>query len=220
MTKQSLPEILLGEQLVFSLLGRALYTYDDHGWFQSLANDDVFRDIPFSANQPDTQAGQTALIAWSGEQRDGMSDEAFDALRADFTRLFVATGPTYTPPWESVHFNDERLNFEAQTVQVRAWYRRYGLEPEKLHSEPDDHIALELTFVGHLAGLAFAANQEKDLQSVDEIFTAQQNFCEEHLFRWAPSWCDRVAEHAHTLFYQGIALVAKGALREVERLTK
>ena len=47
--------------------------------------------------------------------------------------------------------------FQEQTLHVRQWYSRFGLQVVKLHKEPDDHIGLELEFVAHLANLALQA---------------------------------------------------------------
>ena len=43
--------------------------------------------------------------------------------------------------WESVcRHKDEALVFQKETLEVRAAYRELGLQVEKLHHEPDDHI--------------------------------------------------------------------------------
>ena len=158
------------------------------------------------------------MVRWSEENQHGLTEEAYTALRADYTRLFVMPGPFFSPPWESVYCNADRLTFQEQTAAVRSWYRRYGLEPEKLHQEPDDHIALELSFISHLAGLALKACQEQDTSTFQGLLNAQRSFLRDHLLHWAPQWCARVAVKADTLFYRGIALVAKGALKALDEV--
>lgn len=212
------PDVLLAEQLTFGLLGKALYRCEDRGWLSSLLLEDLFGEIPFGGRQSETREGRDILLSWCLQFAEGLSDERFDELRHDFTRLMVVPGPAFSPPWESVYFNDEQLTFQDQTVQVRAWYRFFGLEPEKLHQEPDDHISLELLFVGHCAGLARCALEEGDRKAFQDMLSAQRSFLEEHLLTWAPAWCHRVAAQAHTLFYRGIALLAAGALRELAEI--
>ncbi len=102
--------------------------------------------------------------------------------------------------------------FQIQTLQVREWFRRFGVETEKLHQEPDDHIGLELTFISHLAMLGLKALQEKDDSRFEQILTAQRQFIAEHLLRWAPSWCNLVEEKAKTDFYRGLAMLVHGTL--------
>ena len=61
--------------------------------------------------------------------------------------LFVGPGTPLAPPWESVcRHKDEALVFQKETLEVRAAYQELGLQVEKLHHEPDDHIAYELEF--------------------------------------------------------------------------
>lgn len=210
--------ILTGETLVLGLLSKTLYPYPEKTWLQTLAHEDVFADIPLGEGQPDVQAGLTLLQTWSASCRSGLSDPAFDDLRADYTRLFIGPGKVIAPPWESVYSNEERLTFQEQTLQVRAWYRRFGLEAERLHNEPDDHIGLELSFLAHLAQLALAALERQDRPAVDELLKAQRRFLSEHLLRWTPAWCDQVAQHARTDFFRGIALLTKGVLKELSTI--
>ncbi|HKZ83677.1 MAG TPA: molecular chaperone TorD family protein [Anaerolineae bacterium] len=210
--------ILSGEALVCGLLSRALYSYPERAWLQSLVDEGVFAESPLGDRQPDVSGGLTLLQTWSQAHRGGLSDEAFDGLCAGYTRLFIGPGKVLAPPWESVYFNEERLTFQEQTLQVRAWYRRFGLEAEKLHNEPDDHIGLELSFLAHLAQLALDALERQDQPAVDELLEAQRRFLSEHLLRWAPAWCDQVAQHARTDFFHGIALLTKGALKELSTI--
>ena len=72
------------------------------------------------------------------------------AVEQDYLRLFVGLGMPLAPPWESTWANDARLLFQRETLDVRYWYRSAGLELARLHHDPDDHIGLELEFVGLL----------------------------------------------------------------------
>lgn len=207
--------ILLGEALLFGLLGRFLYTQLDKAWLQSLIDEDVFAEVPFGAAQNETVLGLELLQKWSQENIAGLSDGSFDDLRADYTRLFVGVGRVLAPPWESVYFNEGRMVFQEQTLQVREWYRRFGLQAEKLHKEPDDNIGLEMSFVAYLAKLGLQSLEEQDEIKFDLLLDAQRQFLTEHLLQWGPLWCDLVNDHAHTDFYQGLAHLTRGALLAV-----
>src|SRR3972149_6655669 len=159
-------EDLIGESLLLSLLGRVLYQYPDgeqRAWFQSLIDSDAFMEAPFAEDHQDVITGLEFLQAW---RKRGLTDETFLDLQEDYSRLFIGPGKVIAPPWESVFFNEARQTFQEQTLQVRNWYRRFGLEPEKIYHEPDDHIGLELTFLAHLANQAFRSQtfQEQTLQ--------------------------------------------------------
>jgi TorA maturation chaperone TorD len=211
--KEELSTTLIGEMLLFGLLGKVLYAQPDKSWLQSLIDEDVFAEVPFGGEQPDVVRGLELLAQWSAGSREGISDDTFLDLRADYTSLFVGTGRVLAPLWESVYFSEARMVFQEETIQVRKWYRRFNLEPEKLNAEPDDHIGLEIAFVSHLANLALQALDQGDDARLEELLAAQRQFMSEHLLRWGPSFCDLVEKHAKTDFYRGLARLTLGALR-------
>ena len=90
--------------------------------------------------------------------------------------------------------------------------RRFGLEAENLHKEPDDHIGLQMSFISYLAKLALQALEEQDKDGFEKLLDAQHDFLSEHLLRWGPYWCNLVSEHTQTDFYKGLALLTRGAL--------
>ncbi len=208
-------EFLAGEALVFELLGRLLYDEPDKVWLQNLIDQDVFEDIPLGAEQEETGRGLGLLQKWAQANRPGLSDAAFDDVRVDNTRLFIGVGMVLAPLWESVYFGDARLIFQEQTLQVRSWYRRFGLEFEKLNQEPDDHIGLEMAFVSQLASLALEKLEAGDQPGFEEALQAQRDFLSEHLLRWGPAWAKLVEEYARTDFYRGLAHLTHGALLAV-----
>jgi TorA maturation chaperone TorD len=217
-SSDELTSTLGGEGLVFDILARGLYVYDDRAWLQSLADDGVFEDIPFAGSQPDVVSGMAELRSWSEKNRGGMSDAAYDDIKADYTRLFVVPGESFTPPWESVYFNVDQMVFQEQTMQVRACYRRFGLEAENLNKEPDDHIAMELSFIGYQALRALDALNAQDYQVFQEAIGAQKGFLCDHLLQWGPQWCRRMSSVARTEFYRGMALLTSGTLHEITRV--
>lgn len=202
--------IFTGETLVFKLLGKLFYEYPEPIWIQSLAAERVFEEIPFGAEQPAMTTGLALMQQWSQLGR-----ETIDDLRTDYNRLFIGPGTAFASPWESVYFSDERLTFQTQTVQVRNWYRRFGLVVENLYKEPDDHAGLELVFLAHVAQLGTEAADEFDAARIDELVDAQRQFLTDHAGRWMPGWCDLIVKYARTDFYRGLAWVTKGALAEL-----
>lgn len=219
--KEAWREALAGEALLLGLVGKILYLPPDRSLVDSLIDEDIFAETPFGMDNPEVQRGLATLQAWSQQNHPALSDEAFGDLQVDYTHLFIGVGKVRAPIWESVYFSDERLLFQEQTVQVRDWYRRYGLQVEKKFQEPDDHLGLELAFITHLVSLAIQALEEQDETRFNELIEAQRAFLEKHPLRWASQWSAQVEEFAKTGFYRGIArlanggLVAAGALLEV-----
>jgi putative dimethyl sulfoxide reductase chaperone len=209
---------LTGEFLTLQLLGKLLYEYPHHEWYDVLASEGVFSELPFGSEQPTILAGQALLQAWTSTHLDGLSTEAFDELLSEYTRLFIGPGKVLAAPWESVYFGDDRTIFQEQTLQVRQWYRQFGLEPEKLHSEPDDHVGLEFAFLAHLARLALEALERDDTAAFDQYLDAQRRFLVEHSLQWVPLWATLVNENARTDFWRGVALLARGVTIELAQL--
>lgn len=211
-------ELLTGQTLLFGLLGRLLYQEPDREWISSLYQQEIFAESPFAPEQIDIQQGLADLQAW-GAGLEGLLPEAqFKDLQADYVRLFIGISQVLAPPWESVYFSRERLVFQQQTLEVRGWYRRFGLEVEKLNREPDDHIGLQLSFLAHLASQALAALEADQIEPFDTLLKAQHDFLNEHLLKWEGDWYALVLEHAQTDFYRGVARLVHGALAHTASL--
>lgn len=210
-------EMLAGEFLLFGLLGKLLYSQPAQDEIQALVDDEIFADTPFAGENSDVVAGLALLQQWAASYAEDAS-AALGDLRVDWTRLFAGGGLAPIAPWESVYYTEERTLFSESTLDVRAWYRRFGLEPANLHHEPDDHIGLELLFIAHLARLGLAALEEGDKEALERAIQGQRDFCRQHLLVWAPTWSEQMVMLAHTDFYRGLALVVRGALAELARL--
>lgn len=207
--------MLTGEMLLFGLMGRLLSSEPERDWLQSLVQEDVFSESPFAAENPRVVTGLALLESWSQECCGEVSDEIFDQLQADYNHLFVGPGQVLAPPWESVYFNEARMIFQKETLNVRQWYRQFGLEAAKIYKEPDDHIGLELVFLAHLANLGVTALEQQDENQINRLLEAQRDFLAAHPLRWVSIWRELVEEHARTDFYRGVALVTDGALTEM-----
>ena len=167
---------------------------------------------PFAGANADTEAGLAAL-------REAVASPVSDEeLEADYRRLFVGPGHMLAPPWESVHRSDEGLTFEAETLGVRAAYAEFGLQAPALNKEPDDHIGLELAFIGELAVAALNAAEAGDVGGQAAVLHGASRFMAEHVSQWAPAWAVLVHENASTALYRAVGLLLAGALPELGRV--
>ena len=181
-------ELLTGEMLLTALFGRLVYTYpgeEEKEWIQSLFDYNLFDESPFANEQENVNAGLALLRKWGNSH---YSDNGFEDMQVDYTRLFIGPDEVIAPPWESIYLNDAKLIFQEQTLKVRKWYRDFGLQNEKLHHEPDDHIGLELSFLAYLAQLSLQALEQNDTIKLDQLLRDQQAFLTEHPLRWAQAW--------------------------------
>lgn len=213
-----LASTLAGEALVLGLLGKVLLEAPNREWLQSLIGNNVFDDVPFGVENNEVSKGLTLLQKWSVETSEDLLSQSFDDLQTDYARLFIGPAKVLTPPWESVYFSEERLVFQEVTLQVREWYRRFGLQSVKLHAEPDDHVGLELTFLAHLAQRGLAALEQNDPSELQTLLEAQWEFLGSHPAKWVPTWCEQVVQEANTNFYRGIAYMTRGTLSELSML--
>jgi TorA maturation chaperone TorD len=207
-------EDLVGQSLVCGLIGKILYLYPEHEFLQSLAEQNVFEEIPYAAEQAETAQGLELLNRWNEVTGGNLTKDAFDDLQVDYCRLFVGPGQLLAPPWESVHRDISHLTFQQNTVEVRKWYARYGLQFEKLHKEPDDHIGLELAFIATLASRAAEALAAGEQDRYEEFLEAKRTFMREHLLQWGPQWAEMAIKGARSEFYQGIVRLAQGMFAE------
>lgn len=203
---------LVGEMLLFGMLGKALQAYPEKEWLQPLVDEDVFSQSPLETKHQDYETGLSLLQSWSKKIWDVNAVDRFEDLQVDYTRLFIGPGKVLAPPWESVYFGKNRSLFQQETLQVRLWYRRFGLESEKLHKEPDDHIGMELSFIANLSQRALRALEEKDETRFLKLLQAQRQFIAEHPLKWVSSWCSLVEEHSRTDFYRGLAILTRSTL--------
>jgi TorA maturation chaperone TorD len=207
-------EILTGEALAFSFLNIAFHEKPNASFIDTLISEDVFAHWPLNAADEYTTRGLETLQDFSRAWQSGQ----LAALKKDYQQLFIGPHSLPAPPWESVYLSVEHLIFESQTTAVREFYGRYGLQVTNLYKEPDDHFGLEMAFLAHLCGLGLEAIRENNAEKLDTILAAQREFLEEHPLLWAPDFLHRVASHAQTPYYRGVAWLALGTLGAAAQL--
>ena len=199
------------ESASYRLISAVLRQMPEHAWLASLANEGVFDEIPYGQDNANVQKGAQVLRSWAA----GSSQDAADAVYNDCMGLLIGPGKPLAAPWESVYSeSNEGLIFQQETADVRKAYRAFVLQIDRLHHEPDDHIASELEFVATLAARAAEALREGRTADAQAFEDAKQAFLTGHLQTWAFAWCDLMDEHAATDFYRGIALLVRGFVQE------
>lgn len=203
--------------LVFSLVGKLLYANPEHEWIGELAREGLLDENLLSREDAEVSSGQNVLQSWLVALKGDGACDAIDAVKSDYMSLFVnQNAGAIAPPWESVYVNHSPAFFQCSTMGVRRWYQRYLLEAENREHEPDDHIGLELIFLGHLcaiaAGLVDPPMVDGEQLGLDIVRFDIEAFAQAHVFNWATHWCDIVRKGAKTDFYRGTAQFAKGAI--------
>ena len=210
-----LAELLTAEALVFGYLNRVFYEKPAAEFLAMQKSEALFADWPLAIDDEFTTTGVSIMRVFT----DSWVPERLDSLKHDYRRLFIGPGHIPAPPWESVYLSIDGLVYEEQTMAVRKFYARYGLQSPKRYKEPDDHFGLEMAFLAHLCALGLAAIKADDPEALASHLEAKREFLKEHLLLWAPTFLNRVIEHAQTAYYRGAAYLALGSINHVaERL--
>lgn len=207
------PEELDSTAAAWTVLATAYGKVPEERFVTAMRSADQLTHWPYQDRQSVT--GIELLIRSGRTATQGRAGEDLADIIADHRRLFIGPRPLHAAPWESVYRSREGLVFEAQTIAVRQAYRRFGLQAPRLNEEPDDHIALEASFISTLCVRALEALAEGRHQDATRFIDGVGSFATEHLRVWLPEFLDRVDRYADTDYHLGIAALTRGALHHL-----
>lgn len=141
------------------------------------------------------------------------AEGTLDKLRSEYTTLMVGPNNLPAPPWESVYRTKERIIFQECTLEVRRAYLEYNFLPEKYLSEADDHLALELDFVAHLANLSQSRFEEANYEEVKKLLSDQKAFLDQHLLLWIGDFAEQMQLSGRHDLYPQMALLTEQVLK-------
>jgi len=135
-------------------------------------------------------------------------------LHIAYTRMFVGPHHLPTPPYESVYIGTDKLLMQNETVNVKTAYARNGFHVASAHRVLDDNIGIELEFMCALNKACFDALREKNHSKALELVSAQQEFCDRHLLRWIPEFCDDIVANSTFQFWKNVAALTREFVQE------
>ncbi len=186
------------EATYFKLMGALLYNEPSEQAINTLRDEELFAEILYAGENGLVKEGQKLLANWL---KSAPANELTDNARTDYMRLLVGAGKVLAPPWGSVYLDEDKLLFNVDTLKVRNFYQKYGVELKKKYSEPDDHIGLELEFLANLS-------EKGEVE-------AMKSFINDFMFPWIFNWNDDVQAHAQTDYYKGLANLAVGGVQHL-----
>lgn len=209
---------LAAVEACFAQASRLLYCEPSAEAVGAQVGERLFEAAPYGMDDAFVQRGLRLLDAWceqaAGELCGADASDAFEerveALKREWFRLFVGAGAPDAPCWESYYTEPNSQMFGERTLEVRAAYRRHGLQIERLHAEPDDHLGLMLGFMAHLCGAEAEALAAGDGAALRELRAEQEGFLEKHVLPWLAAWRYEVAKHAASDYYRGAGELAFG----------
>lgn len=129
------------------------------------------------------------------------SPQKLDDLAADFAAIYL-THAYRASPCESFWRDEDNLERQQPMFEVREFYQRHGFGAPDWRMRADDHIAFELSFLGHVLR---ESDQPEKLREAAE-------FLRLHLLRFAPEFARRVVSRCQEPFFGGAALLSMAYL--------
>lgn len=140
------------------------------------------------------------------ESLGGLSiQEAVSQLRCEYAALFLAMSATPVFTSESAYLSNNNCLMQEQRDEVVQAYRAEGFEVSKDFGQPEDHIAVELSFMSRLCALAATSAESGDNEAFLEYIATQKEFYQAHIARWIPDFCQLVQDNPKASFFRPIA---------------
>lgn len=199
-------------QICFTFLSQVYLDSPHQEFIQQLVDDDLFSVWPLSSASSSTSTGLGQLQKFCSQ----WNPQQMEKLNLDYTRLFVGLEKTLAPPYESVFLGKEHTLFEACTLEVREFYRRFDVHINPIHKIPDDHLGLELAFCASLFQKHVDASEAKTKKDPHQADYRQglEQFLSRHLLQWINPFTSIVISSADTLYYRGIAFLTLGTVTD------
>jgi len=170
----------------------------------------LFSELVSAANQENDETSSECAheAALKGALKGVLADQLMSYYRdieIEYTRLFLGPRHLPAPPYESVYRSPQKLMMQDVTIDVRSTYRDNGFQVSNLNQEPDDTIGIELEFMCALSGASVDAYGANDTKKLARLLATQREFCDLHLSKWVPQFCDDIARSTQSGFWKGVA---------------
>lgn len=201
-------------QMVYAFLGSVFLNAPNSTQVRGILEQKLFYQFPLELDQNDFKEGLNQLSKWTATNEDSQLEDILSQLQKDYNKLFVGHADLYplVPPWESIYLTEDKLTFGSSTLKVRDFFRKHGLEYERINNDPDDHFGLELEFMSKLIQMEWAYLKKENLEDAIRLSKEQFRFLHEHVMKWAYGFTEQVLQHACTDYFKGLALLTRGYL--------
>lgn len=149
--------------------------------------------------------------------------ETVKLLAREFVYTFIVSGSHPLSPYESVYLGEERLLMQKPYDEVRAIFKEANFKRSEDCQEIEDHIGIELEFMGLLCQKFIRAWQDKQKPEARNALRLQSMFLQDHLTKWVPQFCEDVLRKTRMDFYRAVAYMTRGFItldnEEMQKLT-
>lgn len=207
-----LNEVLFARGYAYDILRRIFVEEPTQDYLKVLMQQKMIEQFPFIEESEGIQEGVREVIEYL-QQVDVVNNLShFDNLHWDYTRMFIGPFELPVPPWESLYVRKDKLLFQGNTMNVRKKFEKFGFKVSENNIEAEDHVGLELDFMYHLNQLCIESVENKKINEVQYLLSAQSDFITKHLNAFVPALSRKVMENAETPFYSGMAKILKNYL--------
>ncbi|MBQ1491103.1 MAG: molecular chaperone TorD family protein [Blautia sp.] len=210
--EQEIQELLLvNRNYLYQLFYKAFGREPDEAFWDILMGESTRRGLLLLEEGPSLVGPALEALGRIG-QEEGFLERA----REEYIRLFVGPMEMEAPPWESVYLGKEGMLFQESTLQVRAFYRAFGLRTLEYRRVPDDSLALELGFLAELAKRSVDALGRGEAEELESLLKGSRDFLAEHLLQWSPRLLDRVEKTDSRIYIELMRLLNAFLARDRE----
>lgn len=151
------------------------------------------------AQSPQLTASVEKLI--SSLAAANLRNNARLALCADFADVFLGNNKSSAPPYESVFTSEDGHLMQEAYQQMTTLLSEHNININDKYSEPADHIAIQLDFMGNLILMTLESETEVEIR---QNFAKQHNFLQTHLLNWLPDFEMKVKDCDKFGFYAAV----------------
>lgn len=161
---------------------------------------------------PDIQEGKQLLERFFKDLSQKDTTEVIQELAREYASLFLGVGPKSVSLCESVYRSKLGLLCQSTLFEVQEAYREIGMAKNDEYREPDDHIAVELSYMARLCAMTREATEQKQTEGMQAIryLALQKRFLEGHLLQWVPRLSQDLIGATSGGFYRAMAHLLRG----------
>ena len=199
-TKQVISALLAGRNYIYSLLHTLLGAEPTAERVAAATGEAALSAIAMFDGE-DSQAAKLLSAAL-----ELMRETPVEDLLREYTKLFLGPEDYIAAPWESVYTSKERALFQESTLDVRAWFKRFGYVAGGYPNYPDDHISIMMQFMALMGGKANDALIVGEMEVYRNLIAGQMQFAKEHLLSWVFQYARDMQQSETNFFYPQLAI--------------
>jgi len=185
-----------------------------YGLLAGVFRREVTPELLHELRQPALVEALTATgIALDRDFLEGPEEETLETLAVAYTALFIGPGK-HIPPYASVHMSESNDDLWGEaTVWAKQFIEAAGFDYATDFHDLPDHLAVELELMRNLWAREAEAIENGDSAAATAAGNLRATFVRDHLVRWLPPFCDKVAAGSQHPFYAEVAKLAKALVQ-------